>query len=343
MSAPDTPPLSAADLPRPNAPWAEISEFAGTYSGYAAHGGLEGLSRFARALRGMHDAGWRLPPDVAALRSALFFEQRSDHFSSSADDSATLAYIHALVEALRDAIRPGGEPDRGDSDPVADALPAMAQHLERTSAERGGGAALRERDLSDAARAALGGRLGVQVGSNAIPTADWPALGRSAIDVVAAGWPGPARHVAELKWCRAGDDKVYEAIWDLFKMALALRVPGIRTAHLITGAPVEMWPRAFCTDLFGGGTFTVEELCARRFARGGRRFAWDYLLEGGADRAPDRVPAQLTTRPVGEAVRVAGGWELRAVAVGAASGLADVPFDGGWPHGWRPADARRPA
>src|SRR4051812_14341960 len=141
MSAPDTPPLSAADLPRPNAPWAEISEFAGTYNGYAAHGGLEGLARFARALRGMHDAGWRLPPDVAALRSALFFEQRSDHFSSSADDSATLAYIHALVEALRDAVRPGGEPDRGDPDPVADALPAMAEHLERTSADRGGGAA----------------------------------------------------------------------------------------------------------------------------------------------------------------------------------------------------------
>jgi hypothetical protein len=98
--------------------------------------------------------------------------------------------------------------------------------------------------------------------------------------VVAAGWPGPARHVAELKWCQAGDDKVYEAIWDLFKMALALRLPGMRTAHLITGAPVEMWPRAFCADLFAGGTFTVEELCARRFARGGRRFAWDYLPRG---------------------------------------------------------------
>src|SRR4051794_9040420 len=102
-----------------------------------------------------------------------------------------------------------------------------------------------------------------------------------------------------------------------------------------------MWPRAFCRDLFAGGTFTVEELCARRFARGGRRFAWDYLLEGGADRAPERVPAQLTTRPVGEAVRGAGAWGLRAVAGGAAGGPAGVPLRGGRPPRGGPAGAPR--
>lgn len=126
---------------------------------------------------------------------------------------------------------------------------------------------------------------------NVLRLPEWPSLGRGAVDFVAAGWPGPARHFGELKWCQAGDDKVYEAIWDLFKMALASRLPGIRTAHLITGAPSVMWSRGFCADLFDGGTFTVEELCAPRFPRGRRRVAWDYLLEGGYDRFPIRVPA----------------------------------------------------
>jgi hypothetical protein len=61
------------------------------------------------------------------------------------------------------------------------------------------------------------------------------------------------RHVGELKWCQLGDDKVYEAIWDLFKLAVITRITGIRTAHLVTGAPTAIWPTAFCADIFNGG------------------------------------------------------------------------------------------
>jgi hypothetical protein len=109
-------------------------------------------------------------------------------------------------------------------------------------------------------------------------------------------WPRGSRrfrHVGELKWCQLGDDKVYETIWDLFKLALMTRIPGVRTAHLITGAPNAMWPSALCVDIFDGGTFDTAELCTRRFPRGGQRTAWDYLLEGGYDRHPDRVPARI--------------------------------------------------
>ena len=341
--------LTEADLPAPNAPWQQISAFAGTFNGYAEHGGTKPLQRFGRAMRELHQSGWILPHDVSALRSALFFEQRSDHFADTAEDPATLSYVHALVEALRSALERQVTAEEASTreDPVAACLPGAVDHLLEHSLREVAGdlTGLRERHLSAGVSASLGAVLDVNVASNRIPLADWPSLGKSGTDFVAAARPGPARFVGELKWCQRGDDKVYEAIWDLFKMALTLRRPGIERAYLVTGAPASMWPRSFCGDLFDGGTFTVEELCARRFARGSRRTAWDWLLEGGYDRYPLRMPAHITTTPVAEpaVVEAAGeSWQVRAVAVSYTSGLPDVPFDEGWPHGWRPHDARRP-
>lgn len=107
-----------------------------------------------------------------------------------------------------------------------------------------------------------------------------------------------------------------------------------------------MWPGALCADIFDGGTFYPEELCQRRFPRGSRRTAWDYLLEGGHDRHPERVPARIATTLVAEPVEVRGSegrWQLRAVRVEPEGQTPDIPFPGGWPTGHRPADARRPA
>jgi len=87
-------------------------------------------------------------------------------------------------------------------DPIAACLPQIAGHLLSVELLAVGGdmRALRERHL------------------------DWPPGSRR------------SRHVGELKRCQVSDDKVYEAIWDLFKMALMTRLAGVRTAHLITGA-----------------------------------------------------------------------------------------------------------
>jgi hypothetical protein len=123
------------------------------------------------------------------------------------------------------------------------------------------------------------------------------------------------------------------------------RITGVRTAHLITGAPAAMWRTALCRDIFHGDTFDPEELCGRRFPRGSRRTCWDYLLEGGHDRHPDRVPARMTTAVVRDPVELAGPggvWELRAVRVEIDEHAEDVPFTGGWPNNLRPADAQRP-
>lgn len=48
----------------------------------------------------------------------------------------------------------------------------------------------------------------------------WPRVGRvdivveTGLEVASPAW------LAELKWCGPGHDVLYEAVWDLFKMAL---------------------------------------------------------------------------------------------------------------------------
>ena len=111
-------------------------------------------------------------------------------------------------------------------------------------------------------------------------------------------------------------------------MALATRLMGMRTAHLITGAPSAMWPSALCADIFNGGTFEPQEPCLRRFPRGSQRTAWDYLLEGGHDRYPERVPARIATRQVIEPIQLrgpGGSGELRAVRVEVDGDAPDRP------------------
>jgi hypothetical protein len=75
--------------------------------------------------------------------------------------------------------------------------------------------------------------------------------------------------------------------------------------------------------------------------------AWDHLLEGGWDRHPGRVPAEIATARFADPVTLDTGrdraWELCAVEVACVPDLPNVPLEAGWPHGWRPADARRPA
>jgi hypothetical protein len=234
-------------------------------------------------------------------------------------------------------------------DPVATCLPGIGEQVLSVELPSVGGhmGALRERHLSSAVRRELGQHLNIPIVSTVIPVAGWPLLGRSATDFVAISPPASRSfaHVGELKWCSPGTDKLYEVIWDLFKMALMSRRADVLTAHLITGAPACMWPNALCGDVFSGGTYSPDELCRRRFSRGSRRTAWDDLLAGGSDRHPDRVPGQMTTVPTGEPVELRGPggvWELRAVRVAIDESSADVPFTGGWPNDARPPDARRP-
>jgi hypothetical protein len=144
----------------------------------------------------------------------------------------------------------------------------------------------------------------------------------------------------ELKWCGAG--QMYEAIWDLFKMALLALREDAGTTFLLTGAPSSKWQADPCRDLFEDRLHEPLELFDRRFPTGKGRLMWDDLLEGGYDRYPDAVPARIRTAVIADEPidHPAGDWAIRAVEVTPLEGF--IPIRAGWPNGERPADATRP-
>lgn len=224
-------------------------------------------------------------------------------------------------------------------DPLAAALPATAARMEALALELGSTAALREvKHLEPCAVAALQDVLPErEVAKNrrlAIPS--WSPVGN--VDLLAFPAEPAAEPLiaAELKWCHV--DKLYEAIWDLFKMAL-LSTTGAQT-YLVTGATRQMWANSVGAELFGNGMHAPAALCEVRLPWGRKLRAWDDLLWGGYDKYPLTVPSEIRTTLVArEPVGRDGEWELRAVAVSAGAEL--TPFEGGWPFA-RPHDAVRP-
>jgi hypothetical protein len=231
------------------------------------------------------------------------------------------------------------------TDPVATALPEIGAELERLGRSHGGLAHLRERHLKQAVHSVLARCTGATVVECNLAVPGWPLLGRSTTDAVVESKPGSRLPtlVAELKWITAtGEVKIYEAIWDAFKMALESKLPNVTGAYLITGAPTAAWKRDPCVDLFTSCTHSVDELCERRSRSPKRWLIWDWLLEGGNDRAPDYVPSPFRTVAlqsvvVGSAHQT---WELRAARVEVADDAEHVPFINRWPRGTSPADAR---
>jgi hypothetical protein len=252
-----------------------------------------------------------------------------------------------------DSSEPGlAAAESGDgASPAADfsaLLPDVSRRLESLAPELGGIDYMREKHLELALRDAVndaGIAFAVKNKKIAIPEWSTPPRVVGRVDIAVSPSSAQTRFslLAETKWCQFGDDKVYEAIWDLFKMALATTRVDRPEAYLVTAATTDIWKTAFCADLLGSGVVSTEELCTRRFPSGSQRLAWDYLLEGGYDRYPESVPARISTVLVGSTF-IQGGdrtWEVRAVRVVPQTDF-NVPLEGGWPWGKRPPDARRP-
>jgi hypothetical protein len=229
---------------------------------------------------------------------------------------------------------------------VASSLPVAARYLVEVVVPRlGSPDRVREKDLAEALTSGLTNEAGFDIAVNrTISIPGWPSLGRSGVDLAVKapdGYPG----LLEAKWCHSGNDKMYEGIWDLFKMALGLRRPDTEGTFLVTGAPTAMWHDGFCGDLLGEGHFTPEELCSRMLPRGRqpRWLAWDDLLYGGWDRYPEEVPAVIATEPVADPVQVHldQPWLIKAVRISVVD-ATPVAFPGGWPDGRRPVGARHP-
>lgn len=225
-------------------------------------------------------------------------------------------------------------------------LPRIASCLEKKRGGDGTVRHLRERDLEKATFSAYAEKYGVSSLRTVIPTPGWPSLGRSTTDHVAEASPGSEqpRIIAELKWIVANRTfKIWEAVWDLFKMTLQGRIDGITDTYLITGAPPRAWATDPCADIFESATHDVTDLCGRMFPNSGtKRPFWDYLLEGGYGRFPEWVPSPIITEalPPASLKDDPDGQQLRAVRALVPADHGRVPFLDGWPNGKRPPGAR---
>ena len=179
-------------------------------------------------------------------------------------------------------------------DPLTTVVPDIAARLQALSEDFGGVAVLREvAHLEPATVAALQQAYPQRnVEKNRkYPIPSWSPVGN--IDVIVHPASADDSLIAvELKWCYV--DKVYEAIWDLFKMAL-LATTGART-YLITGATPQMWLDSVGRELFADGVHAPADLCEVRLPWGQKLRAWDDLLWGGHDKCPTEVPLQVRTK-----------------------------------------------
>lgn len=218
---------------------------------------------------------------------------------------------------------------------------AIALLLEQRGENAGGIASLAERqDLEPSAVAAMEVVFpGRAEKDRKVSIPGWERVGR--VDLVVREENGSDRVAAliELKWCQATNDILFEAVWDLFKMALGTHREERPRGFLLTGAPTPMWATSAFSDLFEDGEHHPEELCVRELADKQRTLAWDAALAGGYDHYPEAVPASIVTAGCGRA-RV-GEWELRAVEV-LTTDEHKIPMGGGWPFGRRPARAEHP-
>ncbi len=99
--------LTEFDVPFSGAPWAEIGRFALSFNGYEYWGSFEKCAEIANRWRGVYRAEGSLSDSLTELRTCLFFEQRRwRHFGLEPDEEGT-AYIHALVERIRERVRSG--------------------------------------------------------------------------------------------------------------------------------------------------------------------------------------------------------------------------------------------
>lgn len=224
-------------------------------------------------------------------------------------------------------------------DPIASVLPDIASRMERLATELGSTALREVKHLEPSTVAALQQAFPHRVVEKAKkhPIPRWSPVGN--VDVLM--YPAKVEEpliAAELKWCHI--DKLYEGIWDLFKMAL-LSTTGAKT-YLLTGAPPQIWASSLGKELFADGVHSPADLCQLRLTWGQKLRAWDDLLWGAHDKCPTDVPSEIRTTVVAaERIRGNGGaYELRAVTV-EPIGSTTTPFFGGWPFP-RPVDAVRP-
>lgn len=179
----------------------------------------------------------------------------------------------------------------------------------------------REREMQDMLVAALataivteGAALTVKPNLG-VKFAEWSGVGP--VDVSLLDQHGAAAAFLELKW---GSNALYNCIWDLPKMSVALALGQAPRAYLIAGAPADGWRTADGAELFGSGVWSVAELLSK-YAK-----HWKFW-RGDVKTHPVSLPTTTETQSVTAAPMEVRGeaWELRCVeVVGAGRDWLDV-------------------
>jgi hypothetical protein len=140
--------------------------------------------------------------------------------------------------------------------------------------------------------------------NHSIKLAEWPKVGPVDLVLLAGGSPTV---FLELKW---GVGTLWNCVWDLPKMAVAVARQLAPCAYLVAGAPAADWDGGEGSELFGSQTWATSELLTR-YAH-----LWKFWRKQVKTR-PLRLPASMSTRHVATAaMNVRGGkWQLRCIEV----------------------------
>lgn len=90
-------------VPIPEVSWQDIWQFALTYNGYERHGDFDDVANLSKTVAADWGKDRHLPNDLAALRCALFFEQRRFRHLETDPQGSDAKYVRALVAAIRQA------------------------------------------------------------------------------------------------------------------------------------------------------------------------------------------------------------------------------------------------
>lgn len=93
--------LRPEDLPASTANWETIGTFALAFNGYHRWPDSPSCGDIANDAKEHYRETGQLPQDLDVLRSCLFFEQRRWRHFGDVPEGEDLAYIKALVEAIR--------------------------------------------------------------------------------------------------------------------------------------------------------------------------------------------------------------------------------------------------
>lgn len=134
--------------------------------------------------------------------------------------------------------------------------------------------------------------------------------------------------VAELRL-----DDVDQTMWDIFKVASALKSSTVQTAFMVVACPSSTWSSA--RDVVGLYAEDNSEQWYTRYLFHEYRRAWKSLLRDGRGR-PIELPATIFVSPILVAPVVGyPPYQLRCIQIGRTEGV--VPIIEGWP----PAKLRR--